>query len=103
MWNSPSHEWVEVLSGWASDYEWDMGNLTFTLENRRYGEKCISYAESHDQEGSRLFTHSLLTLSHCLRACLPASPTHPLTHSLIRSSLTLSFTHSLTHLRTTVV
>lgn len=32
-----------------SDDEWDMGNLTFTLTNRRHGEKTIAYAESHDQ------------------------------------------------------
>ena len=42
-------KWVEVLSEWGSDEGWEMGNLVFTMENRRYGEKCISYAESHDQ------------------------------------------------------
>jgi 1,4-alpha-glucan branching enzyme len=42
-------KWVEVLSEWGSDENWEMGNLVFTMENRRYGEKCISYAESHDQ------------------------------------------------------
>ncbi|KAK7512586.1 alpha-glucan branching enzyme [Phyllosticta citriasiana] len=31
------------------DIEWDMGNLSFTLTNRRHGEKTIAYAESHDQ------------------------------------------------------
>lgn len=31
------------------DIDWDMGNLTFTLTNRRHGEKTIAYAESHDQ------------------------------------------------------
>ena len=31
------------------DDEWDMGNLAFTLSNRRYKEKTIAYAESHDQ------------------------------------------------------
>jgi len=31
------------------DDEWDMGNLVFTLTNRRDGEKTIAYAESHDQ------------------------------------------------------
>ncbi|KAL6236661.1 1,4-alpha-glucan-branching enzyme [Aspergillus navahoensis] len=32
-----------------SDNDWDIGNLTFTLTNRRHGEKTIAYAESHDQ------------------------------------------------------
>ncbi|MCJ1462318.1 alpha-1,4-glucan branching enzyme [Pseudocyphellaria aurata] len=31
------------------DADWDMGALTFTLTNRRHGEKTIAYAESHDQ------------------------------------------------------
>ena len=42
-------KWIEVLSEWGPDENWDMGNLVFTMENRRYGEKCIAYAESHDQ------------------------------------------------------
>ncbi|KAL4966872.1 1,4-alpha-glucan branching enzyme GLC3 [Aspergillus stella-maris] len=32
-----------------SDADWDIGNLSFTLTNRRHGEKTIAYAESHDQ------------------------------------------------------
>jgi 1,4-alpha-glucan branching enzyme len=32
-----------------SDDQWDLGNISFTLTNRRYGEKTIAYAESHDQ------------------------------------------------------
>ena len=32
-----------------SDDEWDVGHIVFTLTNRRYGEKHIAYAESHDQ------------------------------------------------------
>ena len=31
------------------DDEWDIGNIAFTLTNRRHGEKTIAYAESHDQ------------------------------------------------------
>ncbi|KAF2146036.1 glycoside hydrolase family 13 protein [Aplosporella prunicola CBS 121167] len=31
------------------DIDWDMGALSFTLTNRRHGEKTIAYAESHDQ------------------------------------------------------
>ncbi|KKY15189.1 putativealpha-glucan branching enzyme [Phaeomoniella chlamydospora] len=32
-----------------TDDEWDISNLSFTLINRRHGEKTIAYAESHDQ------------------------------------------------------
>jgi hypothetical protein len=42
-------KWVEVMEEWIDDFSWDLGNLVFCMENRRYNEKCISYAESHDQ------------------------------------------------------
>ena len=42
-------KWIEVMKKWTADEAWDMGNLVFTMENRRYDEKCIAYAESHDQ------------------------------------------------------
>ncbi|BFZ57957.1 alpha-1,4-glucan branching enzyme [Savitreella phatthalungensis] len=31
------------------DEDWDLGNIVFTLTNRRHGEPTIAYAESHDQ------------------------------------------------------
>jgi 1,4-alpha-glucan branching enzyme len=31
------------------DENWNMGNIVHTLTNRRYCEKHIAYAESHDQ------------------------------------------------------
>jgi len=40
-------KWIEVLQ--TGDEAWGMGDLVHTLTNRRYGEKCIAYAESHDQ------------------------------------------------------
>uniref|UniRef100_H3C3Z1 1,4-alpha-glucan branching enzyme n=1 Tax=Tetraodon nigroviridis TaxID=99883 RepID=H3C3Z1_TETNG len=40
--------WLWILKEFK-DEDWDMGNIVYTLTNRRYGEKCIAYAESHDQ------------------------------------------------------
>lgn len=31
------------------DEYWQMGDIVHTLTNRRWGEKCVAYAESHDQ------------------------------------------------------
>lgn len=31
------------------DEDWNIDTIVHTLTNRRYGEKCIAYAESHDQ------------------------------------------------------
>ena len=40
--------WIKMLKE-SSDEQWDINKLVHTLENRRYREKTIAYAESHDQ------------------------------------------------------
>ena len=41
-------KWIEMLKEF-SDEQWDIGNIVHTLTNRRWMEKTIAYAESHDQ------------------------------------------------------
>lgn len=54
--------WIKILKEVPSDDDWDIGNIVHTLENRRYGEKVIAYAESHDQAlvGDKTLSHWLL-------------------------------------------
>lgn len=33
----------------STDDQWSVGDIVWTLTNRRHGEKHITYAESHDQ------------------------------------------------------
>lgn len=40
--------WIELLEK-QKDENWNMGNIVHTLTNRRWNEKTIGYAESHDQ------------------------------------------------------
>ena len=40
-------KWIDTME--LPDDAWGMGDLVHTLTNRRYGEACIGYAESHDQ------------------------------------------------------
>jgi len=40
--------WIKLLKE-KTDDEWDIGNICWTLTNRRYLEKTIAYSESHDQ------------------------------------------------------
>lgn len=40
--------WIELLEK-EKDENWNMGRICFTLTNRRWNEKTIGYAESHDQ------------------------------------------------------
>jgi 1,4-alpha-glucan branching enzyme len=41
-------KWIELLEK-EKDENWNIGNIVFTLTNRRWNEKTIGYAESHDQ------------------------------------------------------
>lgn len=40
--------WIKYLDGTPDEY-WKMGHLTHSLTNRRWKEKVVGYAESHDQ------------------------------------------------------
>lgn len=40
--------WIKLLKEVPDDL-WDVGYICHTLTNRRWKEKCIAYAESHDQ------------------------------------------------------
>ena len=41
-------KWIELLKE-CKDENWNMGNIIYNLTNRRYNEKHVTYAESHDQ------------------------------------------------------
>lgn len=43
----PDH-WIKLMKH-TPDEQWDLDEIYETLTNRRYGEKTIAYAESHDQ------------------------------------------------------
>ncbi|MBA0838155.1 hypothetical protein Goarm_010244, partial [Gossypium armourianum] len=40
-------KWIDLLK--KRDEDWKMGDIVYTLVNRRWLEKCVVYAESHDQ------------------------------------------------------
>lgn len=40
--------WIKLLKE-VKDDDWNMGNIVHTLTNRRWMEKTVAYAESHDQ------------------------------------------------------
>lgn len=41
-------KWIKLLKE-TKDEDWDVGNIAFTLTNRRYKEPVVAYCESHDQ------------------------------------------------------
>ena len=40
--------WIKLLKETRDEY-WNMGHITHSLTNRRWKEKVVGYAESHDQ------------------------------------------------------
>ena len=67
--------WIKLLKH-KSDDEWDMGNIVHTLTNRRYKEKSVAYAESHDQAlvGDKTLAFWLMDKEMCTRALTLSSP-----------------------------
>jgi 1,4-alpha-glucan branching enzyme len=53
-------KWIKLLKE-VPDENWNMGDLVFTLTNRRFNEKCVAYSESHDQSivGDKTFAQWL--------------------------------------------
>ncbi|KAL9238097.1 hypothetical protein vseg_012568 [Gypsophila vaccaria] len=41
-------KWIDYLKN-KKDEDWSMSEIMLSLTNRRYTEKCVAYAESHDQ------------------------------------------------------
>lgn len=40
--------WIKLLKE-KTDEQWNMGDIVWTLTNRRWKEKSVAYCESHDQ------------------------------------------------------
>ncbi|KAG9443121.1 hypothetical protein H6P81_018975 [Aristolochia fimbriata] len=70
-------KWIDNLKN-KKDEEWSMKEIVSCLTNRRYTEKCISYAESHDQAivGDKTIAFFLMDKEmYSGMSCLePASP-----------------------------
>eukprot|EP00270_Netrium_digitus_P010927 TRINITY_DN3429_c0_g1_i1.p1 TRINITY_DN3429_c0_g1~~TRINITY_DN3429_c0_g1_i1.p1 ORF type:complete len:809 (-),score=149.83 TRINITY_DN3429_c0_g1_i1:192-2618(-) len=69
-------QWIELLKD-RPDESWSMGEIVHTLTNRRYTEKCVGYAESHDQcmVGDKSFAFLLMDREMYFNMSALASPT----------------------------
>ncbi|KAK1262341.1 hypothetical protein QJS04_geneDACA001368 [Acorus gramineus] len=70
-------KWIDYLKN-KNDEEWSMNEIVQNLTNRRYTEKCIAYAESHDQAivGDKTMAFLLMDkeMYSGMSALQPASP-----------------------------
>lgn len=71
-------KWIQYLKE-RKDEEWSMGDIVYTLVNRRYTEPCVGYAESHDQSmvGDKTFAFLLMDkeMYYSMSAQQPANMT----------------------------
>uniref|UniRef100_A0A5B6ZSP6 1,4-alpha-glucan branching enzyme n=1 Tax=Davidia involucrata TaxID=16924 RepID=A0A5B6ZSP6_DAVIN len=71
-------KWIDFLKN-KKDEDWSMKEISWSLTNRRYTEKCIAYAESHDQSivGDKTIAFSLMDkeMYSGMSALMDASPT----------------------------
>jgi 1,4-alpha-glucan branching enzyme len=60
--------WIKLLKH-TSDSNWNIQDIAHTLTNRRHGEKCVAYAESHDQAlvGDKTLAFWLMDKEMCRR------------------------------------
>ncbi|XP_063947139.1 1,4-alpha-glucan-branching enzyme 1, chloroplastic/amyloplastic isoform X3 [Daucus carota subsp. sativus] len=70
--------WIDYLKN-KKDEEWSMEEISWSLTNRRFNEKCIAYAESHDQAivGDKTIAFLLMDqeMYSGMSALVAASPT----------------------------
>ena len=68
--------WIKLLKE-SSDDAWDMEALAHTLTNRRWQERTIGYAESHDQALVGDKTLAFWCVPRDCSACSPVSTPFP--------------------------
>lgn len=71
-------QWIKLLKE-QKDEDWDLGNVVFTLTNRRHQEKTIAYAESHDQAlvGDKTLSFQLMDKAMYDHMSTLEKPLHP--------------------------
>lgn len=82
--------WIKLLKE-KKDEEWSVGDIWYTLTNRRYGESNIAYAESHDQAlvgdktiAFRLMDAEMYTNMSCLQPASLITDRGMALHKMIR-------------------
>lgn len=67
--------WIKLLKH-CRDEDWKVGDIVWTLTNRRWKEKSIAYAESHDQAlvGDKTLAFWLMDKEMCMFLIPQATP-----------------------------
>lgn len=89
-------KWIEIIKTQA-DEDWSMGEIVHTLVNRRWMEKTVAYAESHDQAlvGDKTLAFWLMDKEMYTNMSLDSAPSFVVDRGLALHKMIRLITHSL--------
>lgn len=89
-------KWIKLLKT-TRDEDWDMGDICWTLTNRRWMEKTVAYAESHDQAlvGDKTIAFWLMDKDMYTHMSCISEPNSVITRGIALHKLIRLITHAL--------
>lgn len=89
-------KWIEIIKT-QTDEDWKMGDIVHTLVNRRWMEKTVAYAESHDQAlvGDKTLAFWLMDKEMYTSMSMDSAPSFIIDRGLALHKMIRLITHSL--------
>lgn len=89
-------KWIKLLKE-VKDENWNMGDIVWTLTNRRWMEKTVAYAESHDQAlvGDKTIAFWLMDKEMYTHMSVLSPPNPIINRGISLHNMILLITHSL--------
>lgn len=89
-------KWIKLLKE-IRDEDWSMGDICWTLMNRRWMEKTVAYAESHDQAlvGDKTLAFWLMDKDMYTHMSVLGEPSAVVSRGIALHNLIVLITHAL--------
>lgn len=89
-------KWIKLLKEFK-DEDWNMGDICWTLSNRRWMEKTVAYCESHDQAlvGDKTLAFWLMDKEMYTHMSLISPPNHIISRGIALHNMIMLITHAL--------
>ncbi|OXU18210.1 hypothetical protein TSAR_003085 [Trichomalopsis sarcophagae] len=89
-------KWIKLLKE-TPDENWNMGDIVWTLTNRRWMEKTVAYAESHDQAlvGDKTIAFWLMDKDMYTHMSVLSSPNPVINRGIALHNMIMLITHAL--------
>lgn len=89
-------KWIKLLKEFK-DEDWNMGDICWTLSNRRWMEKTVAYCESHDQAlvGDKTLAFWLMDKEMYTHMSLLSPPNNIISRGIALHNMIMLITHAL--------